>query len=179
MNIKIPTFLHEFFGERQNIFQLTVIFLFGVIFTSLLFIYYSNTFSEVALWRNIFAFLLIFDIFSGCIANFTKATSNYYANNKKKQIIFILIHFHLIIVGFLLGTSIWAVTLVWIYTIICAFVIISIRGRNQTFAAGLLLSIGIGGTPMLEMEVYMLIVSMLFMIKVLYSFSVNHYQNRI
>ncbi|MCM3620365.1 hypothetical protein M3936_22675 [Sutcliffiella horikoshii] len=179
MNIKIPAYLHEVFGERQNILQLAAIFFFGVIFTSILYIYYSNNSYEVASWRKILAFLIIFDILCGCIANFTKSTSNYYAKDKKKQIIFILIHVHLLFVGFLLGTSSLAVTLVWIYTVICSFIVISIKGANQIFVAGLLLCIGIGVTPMLGMESYMLIISMLFMIKVVFSFSVDHYQNRI
>lgn len=177
MYIKIPNMFHEVFGERQNLVQLISVLLFGIIPTTLLFIYYPSIYYENPLWRNVLAFLLIFDIFAGCIANFTNSTSEYYANNKKRQIIFILIHFHLILVGILLGVSIWSVILVWLYTIICAFIIISLRKADQIFVAGLLLCIGIAGIPILGMENFMTIVSMLFMIKVLYSFSVNHYHN--
>ncbi|NGP46787.1 hypothetical protein G4V62_18250 [Bacillaceae bacterium SIJ1] len=177
MIIKIPSIFHEVFGKRQSVIQLIGILLFGIILTTLLFIYDPSIYYDISLWRTIVAFLFIFDIFSGCIANFTKSTSEYYANNKKKQLIFISIHFHLILVAILLGTSIWSAILVWIYTIICSFIIIFLKKDNQIFVGGFLLCTGIAGIPILGMESFMMIVSMLFLIKVLYSFSVNHYQN--
>lgn len=177
MNIKIPNIFHEAFGESQSMIQLISILLFGIILTTILFIYYPSMYDELPLWRTILAFLLIFDIFAGCIANFTKSTSKYYARNKKRQVIFLSIHFHLILVAILLSISIWSVLLVWIYTILCSFIIISLKKDNQIFIGGLALCTGIAGISMLEMESFMMIVSMLFLIKVLYSFSVNHYQN--
>lgn len=177
MNIKIPSVLHEIFGEKQNIVQLISIFLFGIMFTLLLCIYDPGIFIDVPLWRSILAILFIFDILSGCIANFTKATNKFYANNKKKQMIFLSIHFHLILVAILLGTSLWSVTLIWFYTIAGSLAIIFLKQINQIFVGGLLLCIGIAIIPMLEMERFMTVVSMLFLTKVLYSFSVNHYQH--
>lgn len=173
--MRIPNFLHEAFGKEQNIIQLIEILFFGIACTSLLFIHYPSIYNGLPLWRIMLAFVLVFDIFSGCISNFTKSTNDYYANNKKRQIIFISIHFHLLLVAILLNISIKSVILVWIYTIICSFILIFLKKENQVFVGGFLLCIGIAGIPMLEMGSFMTIINTLFLIKVLYGFSVNHY----
>ncbi|MGX7150176.1 hypothetical protein [Enterococcus ureasiticus] len=176
MDIEIPTILHEVFGKRQRVTQLIGILSFGIILTTLLFMYYPSVYLQISLWRRIAAFVFVVDIFSGCIANFTKSTNNYYANDKLKQIIFLSIHFHLILVAIFLGISIWSFLLVWLYTIVCSFIIIFLRKDDQIFVGGFLLCVGLAAIVMLEMEGFMMIVSMLFLIKVLFSFSVDHYQ---
>ncbi|MCM3490601.1 hypothetical protein M3689_14900 [Alkalihalophilus marmarensis] len=175
-DIEIPAFFHEVFGERQSVLHIIVILLFGVTLSTVLFYLYPNMYMDLPLWRSILAFILVFDIFSGCIANFTQSTNDYYAKRKTKRIVFISIHVHILLVAVLLHIPIFSVLMVWMYTIMCAFTIQSIEGRNQVFVAGLLLSLGVAWMPMLEMEAFMLIVSMLFMVKVLFSFSVNHYR---
>lgn len=174
--LDIPTFFHEVFGERQSVPHIIVILLFGAVLSSVLFYLHPNMYMDVALWRNVLAFIFVFDIFSGCIANFTQSTNDYYAKSKLKRIVFISIHVHLLLIAVLLDSPIFLVLLVWMYTIICALVIQAIEGRNQVFVAGSLLSIGVAWIPMLEMDAFMLVVSMLFMVKVLFSFSVNHYR---
>ncbi len=65
MDIKIPNIFHEAFGERQSMIQLISILLFGIILTTLLFLYYPSIYYGISLWRIVIAFLLIFDIFFG------------------------------------------------------------------------------------------------------------------
>jgi hypothetical protein len=174
--IKIPVFLHDVLGERQSLAALISILLFGGVLTTVIFLRFPEMYQSISLWQRILAFILVFDIFSGCIANFTVSTSNFYAANKGKRIGFIAIHFHILLVALLLGTNIWHSFLVWFFTIASALVVNAIRGRHQLFIGGLLLSVGLAWIPMLyEIETYMLIISLLFMLKVLFSFSVNHY----
>lgn len=175
-DLAIPVFLHEVFGERQSAVKIIFILLFGVTLSSLLFCLYPDTYMDVSLWRIVLAFILVFDIFSGCIANFTQSTNDYYAKSTKRRLVFISIHFHLLIIAVLLHVPIFSILLIWLYTIFCAFIIQAIEGSNQIFVGGLLLSLGIAWIPMLEMEAFMTIVSLLFMVKVLFSFSVNHYK---
>lgn len=153
-----------------------IILLFGGGLTTALSFQFPTMYQGIPLWRSTLAFILIFDIFSGCLANFTVSTSNYYATRGGKRWVFIAIHVHILLVAALLGTSLWQSFAVWLYTVTGAAIVNAIRGCNQLFVGGLLLSLGIGWLPVLaSSEPYMLIISLLFMLKVLFSFSVNHY----
>ncbi len=173
---QIPAFLHEVFGEKQSILTIVIILMFGGGLATALSLQFPVMYQGIPLWRGILAFILIFDIIAGCLANFTASTSNYYATRGGKRWIFISVHVHILLVALLLGTGLWPSFAVWLYTVTGAAIVNAIRGSNQLFIGGLLLSLGIGWLPMLaSVEPYMLIISLLFMVKVLFSFSVNHY----
>ncbi|MGZ7443585.1 hypothetical protein [Paenibacillus sp. TH7-28] len=175
--IRIPSFLHDVFGETQRIGSILAILLFGALLTTALYLRFPELTDNLPIWRSAIALLLIFDIFSGCVANFTASTSNFYAARKINRIVFIAIHFHIVVVALLLNTDIGYSIGVWAYTITGAFIVNALIGKpSQLFTAGLLLSIGLGCIPLLpNMQPYMLITSLLFMLKVLFSFSVDHY----
>lgn len=175
--IRIPSFLHDVFGEKQTIWSILAILLFGGILTAALYWVFPEMTNHLPVWRSAVALLLIFDIFSGCIANFTVSTSNFYAARRKNRIVFIMIHFHIVLVALLLHSDIWHSLGIWAYTIIGAFIVNALIGKHsQQFVAGLLLSVGLGSMPMLPgIPPYMLIISLLFMLKVLFSFAVDHY----
>lgn len=132
---------------------------------------------SLPLWRSALALLLIFDIFSGCIANFTISTSNFYAARKTNRTVFIAIHVHIIIIALLLNADIGYAVGIWAYTIAGTFIVNALIGKpSQRFVGGLLLSIGIGCTFLLSnIQPYMLTVGTMFMLKVLFSFAVDHY----
>ncbi|WP_152395989.1 hypothetical protein [Paenibacillus guangzhouensis] len=175
--IRIPSFLHDVFGEQQSIGSIVSILLFGGLLTTALYVIFPDLTDDLPLWRSALALLLIFDIFAGCVANFTASTSNFYASRRTNRIVFIAIHFHIVIVALLLNTNIWHAIGVWAYTIAGAFIVNALIGKaSQRFVAGILLSMGLGGIPLLpSMQPYMLTISLLFLLKVLYSFAVDHY----
>lgn len=175
--IRIPSFLHDVFGEKQSIGSILAILLFGAMLTVALYWIFPEMTNHLPMWRSALALLLIFDIFSGCIANFTASTSNFYAARRKNRIIFIAIHFHIVLVAFLLNSGIWYSIGVWAYTIIGAFIVNALIDKHsQLFVAGLLLSAGLGFISLLPgIPPYMLTISLLFMLKVLFSFAVDHY----
>ncbi|MFD0715743.1 hypothetical protein [Paenibacillus sp. GCM10027626] len=179
--IRIPSFLHDVFGEKQPIGSIIAILLFGGLLTLALGLIYPELTNNLPIWRSSLALLLIFDILSGCIANFTPSTSNFYAARKTNRIVFIAIHVHILVVALLLGTDIWYALAVWGYTIMGAFLVNGlIAKQSQRFVAGLLLSIGLGGIPLLPgIEPFMLVTYLLFMLKVLFSFAVDHYGSAI
>lgn len=173
--LKIPSFFHDVLGENPLVHHILLILLFGVGLTLAVILKYPNSYLEIERWRAILAFTLVFDVLAGCISNFTESTNNYYSKSKSKRLIFISIHVHLLVIAFLLNTSIINAVMIWMYTIICSFIINEIESKNQVFIGGFFLSTGIGWILMLEMEKYMTIISIMFMMKVLFSFSVNHY----
>jgi hypothetical protein len=132
---------------------------------------------DLPIWRSAIAYLLIVDIFAGCIANFTRSTNNHYAARDNERLVFIAIHLHILIVAWLLGISLWYAFVVWGYTIAGAFVVNAFKhSRFQIFVGGMLLSIGIALVALgIDVPKYFLVISLLFMMKVLFSFAVDHY----
>ncbi len=175
--IKIPSFLHDVFGLEQNILHLLVIIAFGISLPIILFIQYPILFSSLPLWKSIIAILLITDIAAGFIANFTKSTNNFYAKRPKNRWICIAIHFHVIIVAYALNMELISSIIVWAFTIISAIIINLLKGfSSQIFWAGVLISIGITGIILFSADTAeLLIIQILFLLKVVFSFAVDHY----
>lgn len=178
--IKIPSFIHDVLGEKQTITEIIFVIFFGFGFTTLITHLYINTSMDLPIWRVIIGFLLILDISAGCIANLTRGTNDFYAERSKNRNIFIAIHIHLLVIGFLLSIPILPVSIIWAYTIISAFLINGIKKSPfQKIIALILLLIGIIGI-LLTSSVFPLwfqIVSILFLTKVMFSFAVDHYQS--
>jgi hypothetical protein len=177
MTIRMPSYLHDVFGESQTIGELLAVLLFGVGFTTLLFFAYPEMTEGLPLWQSLIAYLLVVDIFAGCIANFTRSTNDYYAARPKHRLAFIAIHVHILIVAWLLEMELWNAILVWGYTIAGAFVVNALKENQfQKFVAGVLLALGISITVLgTEIPKYFLVISLLFMVKVLFAFAVDHY----
>ncbi len=181
MTIRMPPFLHDVFGESQTLFELLAIILFGAGSTTFLFLAYPQMTASLPFWKILIAFLLILDITAGSVANFTRSTSNYYAGkNNRSRVVFILIHVHILLLAWLLGFGWLGAIVVWGYTIAGALVVNALTGNTlQKFTAGLLLVLGIAIIVTgLEMPAYFLMVSLLFLVKVLYAFAVDHYPFR-
>ena len=104
MNIRIPSFLRDVFGESQTRGELLAIMLFWG---------FPEMRDGLPLWRIAIAYVLIVDIFAGCIANFTRSTNNHYASRDKERLLFIAIHIHILIVAWLLGINLWYAFMVW------------------------------------------------------------------
>jgi len=177
MTIRIPPFLHDVLGESQSVGEVLAIVVFGVGLATLLFFGFPEMTQGLPLWRSAITYLLVVDIFAGCVANFTYSTSNHYAARNKKRLIFIAVHVHILIVAWLLGVDFLSAVIVWGYTIASALVVNALKGnRLQLFVAGVLLTTGISVTVLwMEAPKYFLVISLLFMMKVMFSFAVDHY----
>ncbi|PYI57482.1 hypothetical protein [Paenibacillus flagellatus] len=175
--IRIPAFLHDVFGERQTAGALAAVLLFGGAMTAASYGAYPGLVDGVAFWRGALALLLAFDIFAGCVANFTASTSNFYAERHTNRLVFIAVHIHLPLVAWLLNAGIGFAVGVWAYTIGGAFIVNGLIGRpSQRFVAGVLLSVGLGGMLLLpDVDPFLRTVGLFFMVKVMYAFAVDHY----
>lgn len=164
-------------GEEQSPVSLATIAAFGVVATLAIF-WLDQGWREVGNWRVVLGALLVFDISAGCIANFTPGTNRFYAARPRARHIFIAIHVHLLVVAFLLDWPMgWAAT-VWIYTI-AASAFVNSMGHSSLqpivgaflTALGLIVAAALGPEPL-----GMMIVSQLFIMKLVYGFAVNHYR---
>ena len=178
MTILMPSYLHDVFGESQTIGELLVITLFGFGFAAYLFFEFPEMTRNLPRWRSAVALLLIADIAAGSVANFTRSTNDHYCTDSKKRLLFIALHVHILILACLLETGHWdsAVT-AWGYTIPGAFAVNALRGNEyQKFVAGVLLVLGISIAMLrVDDQRYFSVISLLFMVKVLFAFAVDHY----
>ena len=170
---KVPKFLIEVFGERQTLLEVACTLIFAVLGSWIIF---SGVNIEVASWKMILAFLLIADVLAGCIANFTFGTNEYYSSRPGSRLTFIAIHVHLLLIAWLLSQPIETALIVWGYTIASAFLVNALKGKViQRFIAANLMCYGIMLLVYLKLPAWFFIVSVFFMIKVMYSFSVDHF----
>lgn len=177
MTVRIPSYLHEVFGESQTVGELLAIVLFGLGGAAGLFLASPAITHGQSSWRSAVAFLLVADILAGCVANFTRSTNDYYATRGKHRLVFIAVHVHVLLVAWLLGLGFWAALIVWGYTIAGALVVNALKASQfQVLVAGALLVLGIALVVLgMETPTYFLLISLLFMVKVLFAFPVDHY----
>lgn len=171
--------LQDVFGEAQRPTQLVAILLFGITVPAILATASPDLIESVSLWRAVPALLLILDIAAGCVANFTQGTSDFYAGRPRNRWVFIAIHVHVVVVAALLNLDLTASIVVWGYTIAAAILVNLLAAKpSQTFAGGLLLATGLTGIALWPgLSPFMSAVCALFMLKVLFSFAVDHYRH--
>lgn len=170
---KIPEFLFDVLGEKQSIFEVSCTILFALIGSGI--VYYVADF-HLDNWKSIIAFILITDVLAGCIANFSLGTNDFYAHRPKNRLIFIAIHVHILAIAWLLSEPMSNAFIIWGYTIVSASVVNSLNRKPiQMFVAANLMCYGIFLLLSLSLQVWFLMVSMFFMIKVLFSFAVDHF----
>lgn len=176
--IKINKFFHEILGETQKPIELIFILLFAILSTTFSFIFYSNFLNELPLLNQGILLLLTLDITGGVIANLTYGTDQYYSKNRKARIVFIAIHIQPLLIFLLAGQTLWIGIILWIYTFLGAMTLERFKNHpSQKVFAGFILFVGLvilfGFQSLLTPFVSFLM--LLFLFKVLFSFSVNHY----
>jgi len=173
---KTPEFLYEVLGEKQSILEISCTILFALIGS---WIIYSLVDIEFGSWKTVVAYILIADVLAGCIANFSFGTNEFYSKRPKNRLIFISIHIHILAIAWLLSEPMNTALIVWGFTIASAFLINALKGKSiQGFIAANLMCYGILLLIYLSLPVWFLMVSMFFMIKVLFSFSVDHFNKQ-
>ncbi|NQY93260.1 MAG: hypothetical protein HRT43_03760 [Campylobacteraceae bacterium] len=173
---KVPEFLHDVFGEKQSFIEVFASILFALIGSLLIYNLFYMDNSHLSSWKIILGFILIADVLAGCIANFSKGTNNYYSKRAKNRLIFISMHIHIIVIAWALEASLESAVLIWIYTIIAASIVNFLKGSViQGFIAANLLCYGIFLLIYLTLPIWFLMVSLFFMMKVIFSFAVDHF----
>lgn len=165
--------LHDVFGETQTWVEVLSTIVFAIFGTWFIFTLADISPSN---WRAGVAMLIIADILAGCIANFSRGTNNYYSAKPKYRWLFIAVHVHIMAVAWLLSADFIQASIVWGYTIASAVLVNCLNGNSkQLFVAANLLSYGVLLLVYLSMPVWLFLTSLFFMVKVIFSFSVEHY----
>jgi len=176
--IKIHTFFHEILGETQRLIDLVFIILFALITTTFSFIFYSDFLRLLPILNQVILLLLTLDITGGVIANLTYGTNQYYSTRKKARLIFISIHIQPILIFLFTNLPLWIGFILWVYTLFCALVLEYLKNHpSQKVFAGFNLFLGLVILFAFQSSLtpFVTFLMILFLYKVLYSFSVNHY----
>lgn len=175
--VRVHRHLRDVFGEEQSPSQLIAIILFGIAVPVALAATSFDLIGSVSPWRSALALLLVLDIAAGSVANFTRATNDFYASRPRNRWVFIAIHVHVVAVAALLNADVGPSIAVWGYTIASAVVVnLLAASQSQTFVGGLLLAIGLTGIALWPgLSPFMSVVFVLFTLKVLFSFAVDHF----
>lgn len=175
-DIRVPASLHEVLGERQSWPEVIAILTFAIVGTALIYGLYYTPAEMPASWRVITGFILIADVMAGCMANFSHGTNHFYGQRKQARLLFILIHVHILLIAWLLAAPLQPALIIWAYTIVAALLVNALHGhRLQLFAAANLLGYGILLLVGLQAPLWLLVSGLFFMLKVMFSFAVDHY----
>ena len=174
--ITMPQGLHEVFGKQQTAVEIIATLLFALTGTATMyFCLYQPQHPQVN-WMTVIGLLLVADVFAGCVANFTRGTNRFYADSPKARLIFIMIHVHILAIAWLLDAPFEYALITWIYTIAAALMINYLQGHElQKFSGAVLMCFGLLLLILLPLPAWFLLCCVFFMVKVVFSFAVNHY----
>ena len=175
-SVTIPPWLHDVFGEQQQPLELAGIIAFGLAVPVAAVLLAPAVFAGLPFWRSALALLLIADIAAGCIANLTAGTNDFYAARPRNRMVFLAVHVHILAVAFLLNLDMGMAAAIWAYTIAGGVAVNALpRGSGQRVTAGLLFAAGGSGLVLLAAQSPLLAaVGLLFMLKVMVNFAVDH-----
>lgn len=175
--LKVPKMLHDVLGEETTLLNILLIALLTVFIMAALLLRSSETFADAGLFKGGIAFLLIADIIAGAIANFTKGTNDFYARRPLNRWIFIAIHVQPLLLGWLLNSSLLEAFVIWTTVIVSAIITNLLSGRPyQRVVGAFFMGIGVFLVLVLTQNdaIVLLTANLFFVIKVVFSFSVNH-----
>ncbi|WP_139416459.1 hypothetical protein [Agromyces laixinhei] len=177
--IRVPKALRDVFGGTQTPAEIVFVLVAAVGFGAAICVTGADVLATVPVWRAVLAVLLIVDVAAGCVANFTFGTDTHYAARPAGRWVFILIHWHLVAVGALLGLALVPLLLVTGYVLLAASAVNLLHGRRlQVTAGGFLVAAGILGIVLwmpLYSPPFIVATAALFVMKVVFAFAVTHH----
>jgi len=176
--VRIPSFFYELFGEKQTWIELVATLFFAVFGTVVVLMATWTEWSGLGAIKIILLILLYLDITGGVIANLSFGTNQHYSVSVKRRLIFIAIHVQPLLLAYVFSDIMWICIAVWGYTILSALFVNRYYGHeSQRVLGGFMLFVGLIGLLLMpEVTVVAQILLIFFMIKVIFSFGVNHYE---
>eukprot|EP00929_Paragymnodinium_shiwhaense_P088191 TRINITY_DN48439_c0_g1_i1.p1 TRINITY_DN48439_c0_g1~~TRINITY_DN48439_c0_g1_i1.p1 ORF type:complete len:240 (+),score=18.67 TRINITY_DN48439_c0_g1_i1:85-720(+) len=188
----VPKSLHEVLGMYQTWTEVILVLLIGAGMTVIQYIAlppqaecFTSTLPPCRYWLGL---MLAGDVYCGCLANFTRGTNDYYAHAPWMRWMFISMHWHLSLIGWLwfagseqLESSLPSIIAFNVLVLCLASVINILKASElQRFCGAVvvmptLFSLLAVGAP-LNLPAPVQPVAAMFLIKVAYAFAVDHYR---
>ncbi|MEI5583260.1 MULTISPECIES: hypothetical protein [unclassified Agromyces] len=179
-DIRMPKALHDVFGEAQSPVELVLVVVGGLGLAAIACVAGAESLTAVAWWRAGLAVLLVADICCGVVANFTRGTDRYYAERPRNRWVFIVVHWHLVVIALALGEGLRFAVGVTVYTLLGAAAVNLLHGsRLQSPVGGLVLAVGLVGVVLAvaadAAPLLLVAAAALFVLKVAFAFAVTHH----
>jgi hypothetical protein len=167
----------ELFGENPKKGDLILIIGFSIVSTLHLILILYSEIAAISLIGQALIVLLCIDISGGVIANLTKSTKSYYIKRPKLEKIFIAIHIQPLILGLIIPGQMAFGTFIYLYAALSTLFVLKMRHHtwHKTLAMSLLMmGIILSFLVFLDSSRLMMLLSILFLTKLIYAFGVNH-----
>lgn len=175
--ISVPAALHEVLGEHTTVRDIG-----AIVIACAATLGAAGWLSEVPLSpRSALGWLLVADIAAGTVANLSRGTNDFYARRPRGRWLFIAIHAHILVAAWAFQAPLAPALYVWATTMGAATLVNLHAGRpaQKTIAgAALTVCAAVLAWAAREMPPAMALVSGLFMLKVVFSFAVDHWPQR-
>lgn len=176
--LKVPKLFRILHGKETNIAELLLIY--GIAISTPVILYFTTRSGLPALsrWRTLLLFFIVADLAGGIIANLSYGTTAFYEKRQWRKAVFILFHAAHPAAIYLLTKEqlpflIFTAGITILFSFITAF---AFRQPRQQFFGFIAVCVSVafgfilfGATPFFR------VVSILYMLKLVYSFSVDHY----
>lgn len=172
--IKIPKFLQELHGEESNLISLISTYLIGIVVTICFYFFLIDSQIDLPIWKEVLFLLMSFDIGGGVIANFTEGTRQYYRNQLRKHISFILLHIFHGVAFIIIFNDLWLFfTFMTVFSILsCLFLITINEKESKRIVSVFLFTVGVLIAFLIPCSIdFLKIVPVLFFTKLILGFS--------
>lgn len=175
--VKVPRFLYEIHGKNPTALDLWLTYAAGIIGGVVGVVLAQN--SGIDLWKALLVGLLFFDIAGGVVANFTVSTRTYYGRSRRRRILFLCLHvLQPLLMALILGDYLLAMIFTAIFAVAGGLIINLLKTiKSRRVTATILTAIGVLAlsAAINSVPVFIYAFSVLFLIKILLAFSVNHH----
>jgi hypothetical protein len=173
-SINIPKYLQELHGKQASVVSLVLVYANALIFAIVISYFIQPL--DLTVWKSILLFIIVADIAGGAVANFTYSTRQYYRENHKLQIPFLLMHIiHPLFLFLLLPDFKLLFIFMGVFTFASVTIIKFLGQRNYSkFSALILFIIGTAITLLMPCSLdYLKMILILFYIKLIMGFAVG------
>lgn len=174
--IKIPRFLHEFFGEKQTLNSLIFLGCFTLIATLITVFVGLDELKTLETYRVVLLIILMVDIYGGVVSNFTRYTKEYYDKHPLLKKIFVIIHPHAVVIFLLAGVS--YLYGIYFYAFLVASNVLVRLIKNRSLQELLAIAINLLAAVILfeifkDIPMYVILLTFGLTVKLIYAFSVD------
>jgi hypothetical protein len=176
--LKVPNLFRIFHGQETNIAELLLIY--GIAIAAPVIVYFTtrSVLPELPWWITLLLFVIVADLAGGIIANLTYGATAFYEKRQWRKAVFILLHAAHPAVIYLLTREqlpflVYTAGITLLFSFITAF---AFRQPRQQFFGFISVCIAVAfGFILFGTAPFYRVVSILYMLKLIYSFSVDHY----
>lgn len=175
--VRIPKFFHELFGSSQQTSEMLLTLGFTITATLAAAWFTAPYWMGLEWYQSLVLWVLFLDISGGVVANLSRGTNDHYNGQPMGRWVFIAVHVQPLILAVVLKSSLSVALAVWAYTIMSSSLVNILRKKvYHRLLAGALYAVALCVYTLWDITLPPIVslIYLLYMMKVIYSFSVDH-----